>query len=391
MRKGIHVAMLADVPSGALDRDSFRYEFTRPQPTPVFNLLEACLANEPALRFTVLSTDRACVRPAAVEVTDRLTHVVVPAPRGSGSATAYLPRVQSLTSQLSVLAPDVIHAQGADREFGLAAVRSGRPHVVTLHGLLGRIDAGLAQIRRPWSWRIPMWVETYVLNRCENAVAISGEAASYIGGRSRARQFRIPNGVPDQFFADPPSCVPEVLRLAVVGSIYPLKRTHVAIEAVKALQMAGVDARLDIVGAAFGPGSAGYADFCSRLAADAAPDSVVFHGWLSSKGAHDVVAGANALLQLSTAENCPMAVIEGLAIGVPVIGAPVGILPELIDERNGRIVADVTASAVADAVLEIRAAGLDWRIVRDSALPFSSRAVSHATAEMYSEILRCDR
>ena len=49
-------------------------------------------------------------------------------------------------------------------------------------------------------------------------------------------------------------------------------------------------------------------------------------GWL---GCHRVLAHAAEL------ENCPVALIEALAAGVPVVAAPVGGIPELIDETTG--------------------------------------------------------
>ncbi len=49
-------------------------------------------------------------------------------------------------------------------------------------------------------------------------------------------------------------------------------------------------------------------------------------GWLAS---HRVLAHAARL------ENCPIALIEALAAGVPVVAGRVGGIPELIDERTG--------------------------------------------------------
>jgi glycosyltransferase involved in cell wall biosynthesis len=91
---------------------------------------------------------------------------------------------------------------------------------------------------------------------------------------------------------------------------------------------------------------------------------VVLPGWLDSDGRRDALARASVLVLPSDDEAAPVAVLEALASGVPVVGTPVGAVPELVGDA-GRIVPAPTGAAVAEAVCAI----LD-----DSELPARARA-----------------
>ena len=62
---------------------------------------------------------------------------------------------------------------------------------------------------------------------------------------------------------------------------------------------------------------------------------VTFLGYLTGEQLHEVVRGARAVVLPSEwYENAPMSVLEGYALGKPVIGARIGGIPELIRENE---------------------------------------------------------
>lgn len=70
----------------------------------------------------------------------------------------------------------------------------------------------------------------------------------------------------------------------------------------------------------------------------------------------DFLAKLDVLVMSSTTEACPMAVLEAMAAGVPVVATDVGGTRELLlegDSRAGIIVPARDASAIAEALLEI--------------------------------------
>ena len=134
--------------------------------------------------------------------------------------------------------------------------------------------------------------------------------------------------------------VPEPGRyLLFLGRIHPDKGTHLAIEVARRaglpLIIAGVVQDRAYFRAAVQPHVDGVAVSYAGPADPAERDALL--------------GGALALLHLiSFAEPFGLSVVEALATGTPVIAAPLGSMPELLDhERTGYLVSDVDAAVAA--------------------------------------------
>ena len=93
------------------------------------------------------------------------------------------------------------------------------------------------------------------------------------------------------------------------------------------------------------------------LAAVEAPGRVTFHGRLPKDELHDLLRrSAVAVVPSTWYENQPMAVLEALAVGLPVIGSDLGGIPELIDPgHDGLLVPPGDDKALATAMGELLA------------------------------------
>jgi glycosyltransferase involved in cell wall biosynthesis len=91
------------------------------------------------------------------------------------------------------------------------------------------------------------------------------------------------------------------------------------------------------------------------LAAAEAPGRVTFHGRLPKEHLFDLLRASSVAVVPSTwLENQPMAVLEALAAGLPVIGSDLGGLPELIDEGvDGFLVRPGDDKALAAAIDDV--------------------------------------
>ena len=81
------------------------------------------------------------------------------------------------------------------------------------------------------------------------------------------------------------------------------------------------------------------------------------------------VADANLAVVPSTcADGCPLAAIEALCLGVPVVGSAIGGLPEIVqDEVNGMLVPAGDAAALARALVSLAREPGRLRLMREAA------------------------
>lgn len=139
------------------------------------------------------------------------------------------------------------------------------------------------------------------------------------------------------------------LRLGFIGQLVPTKGIEALLEGFVA---AGIDATLDVAGS----GEAGYE---ARLRQRFADPRVRFLGWTSDKARF--FAGIDLCVVPSQVfDTLPTVVIEAFAHHVPVLGAPIGGIPEMLTAgRNGYVLPLGTADEVAAALR-----GLDVAAVR---------------------------
>lgn len=97
-------------------------------------------------------------------------------------------------------------------------------------------------------------------------------------------------------------------------------------------------------------GDGSYRAVCE--AADRDMDNVEYAGFLSGDELFDAIRGAFAtVIPSEWYENCPMSVLESLAMAKPVIGTAIGGIPELIsDQEDGFVVPAGDAAALAEAI-----------------------------------------
>lgn len=283
----------------------------------------------------------------------------------------------------------VVDVPGLGREVGprdvqalartLALIRSLRPHIVHTHtskaGFVGRLAARLARvpavIHQPHGH---IFYGYYGAPRTAFYVALERVAARWTDrivsltergtqehlarGIGRREQYvAIPSGVPTAALrARAPArgtararlgMAVDEIAIAAVGRFVPVKGFDLLIEALPAVLAAEPRARLLLVGD--GPDRAAYEARAHALG--------VAHRVTIASATDDVplyLAAADLLAAPSRNEGMGRAIVEGMALGLPVVGAAVGGIPSVLgDGACGRLVAPGGVGALAAALVEL--------------------------------------
>ena len=284
---------------------------------------------------------------------------------------------------------DVVHAQ--DRRSGLWVRLGPRPRknglrVYTVHGLPDQYLPLPVGPRRPGiRARIAYWgVDAALCRRADAVIVPSHSVARLLVGRLRFPESKleiIPGGV------DPPSTVGQHRGAEVVGTvttIEPVKGLDVFLRAAK--RLAREHHRLRF--AAFGAGSAAAElhELARRLGI---ADRVEFPGELPKDRA---LGHLDVFVLSSYMENCPMALLEAMASGVPAVSTLVGGVPEIATDGTVQLVEPGNDAALAAAI---------ERLLKDPELRerqaksarervferFTAARSARATIELYERLL----
>jgi glycosyltransferase involved in cell wall biosynthesis len=294
--------------------------------------------------------------------------------------------VRATRKKIAELRPDIVHGQGTESDCSMNAVFSGRRNVLTLHGNMRRIAKLNGAPAFSYNW-LAARLEGFVLPRCEGVVCISEHTRRAVQGLA-PRTWLVPNAVDESFFAvhgDPgASDIPTGL---CVGTICPLKNQNALIRALDPL--AG-NLRFRIVFAGeVAPG--GYGEEFRGLLRDRPWCQHV--GFLSRDQLKTNLASAAFVVLPTLEDNCPMVVLEGMAVGLPVMASSVGGIPDLIESGKSGILCDPSQPEsfreAAGKLLTDRAWARQLAVAAkaEAARRFHPRIIAAKHLEIYQQVL----
>jgi len=254
-----------------------------------------------------------------------------------------------------------------------AARRSGARGVRTEHSTRVYDD--------PTCWPFSRWS----LARADAAVAVSDHVravalarAPWASGKMRV----VPNGVDVEHFAPRDDAKADAFTFVLVGRLEPRKGVDRAVEA-----LAGVPgARLDILGV-----GEERVTLETQARALGLSERVRFLGYV--KDARPLLARAHAALCSSRSEGLGIALLEAMAMGVPVVGFAVGGVPEIVvDGTTGMLCPPDDVAALTKAMLEATAAGprlaeMGAAARRRVVEGFSVETMAKGYAAVYAEVV----
>jgi glycosyltransferase involved in cell wall biosynthesis len=249
--------------------------------------------------------------------------------------------------------------------------------VVSAHG---------SDVVRPRPWNAP-WIPQ-VLARADAVTAVSeltGARLEERYGVPRSRLFVIRNGI-DTVFWGAVTAVPVGERPPVVlavGRLHPVKGHDVLLEAFALVASRVADARLVIVG------EGGFGTDLERCAESLGIASrVTLTGAEPAPAVRDRLARARCFVLPSRSEGLPLALLEAMAAGTPIVASRVGGIPEVVGEDSAAMVPPEDPAALAAALLAVLSDEKSASARVDHARREVRRFTSAAADAAYGEVLR---
>jgi glycosyltransferase involved in cell wall biosynthesis len=244
-------------------------------------------------------------------------------PKIGWGRTAFLGCALAVRRLLKEIKPDIIHAQGTERDCGVSMMLApSAPCLLTIHGHMARI-AEIVGARFPSYYWMVRTLESMAVRRADGVVAITHYTQDRVNGSCR-EGWVVPNAVDASFF----DVIPDVSsRIAMcVGSICPWKRQVELIEALDRLPQETLSKLVFL-------GGVSKDDYSKRfLELVAERPWCHFEGFADRQTIMEHLSQAAMLILPSTEDNCPMVILEAMAAGVPVAASRIGGIPDLVDD-----------------------------------------------------------
>lgn len=230
--------------------------------------------------------------------------------------------------------PDIVHGIGTEHIWPTAALLSGYPAVVTIHGIMNNI---VEKLDPPLLSRIRLFslLERHVLYRAKQLITISPYVMTSLGQFTAAKTFLIENPVSMRFFnitAQPANSK----KILFVGDTGQRKSLLTLLQAFVKLKVSGQAEGWQIV--VVGPIIHGpyHTKIMRLLRKQDLEDQITFKGFMLPDALVEEYQTSALLALSSIEETAPMCIAEAMAVGLPVVATRVSGVPYMVaDEQTG--------------------------------------------------------
>src|SRR5688572_12035601 len=274
--------------------------------------------------------------PSPAKIGPNIWYRALHVPKIGWLRTGYQGCIRAVRKAVRQWRPDIVHAQGTERDCAISGILSGFPNVLTIHGnhrLIARVTGA-----KPFTY---VWLaarlERFVLPRTDGIVCITSYTEEAVRGLAR-KTWVVPNAVHESFF--------EVKRHAAitpvilfVGQVCVRKNQNRFIKALDPLA-AKHKFTVRFLGAVQGDDYG--QEFLELVRGRKWCD---FQGFADRARLQQELSTAALLVLPSLEDNCPMVVLEAMASGVPVVASRVGGIPDLISDQETGLFCDPSDQA----------------------------------------------
>jgi glycosyltransferase involved in cell wall biosynthesis len=268
----------------------------------------------------------------------------------------------------------------------VASLLSGVPMVHHVHSPAAR------DTEAPLMNRVNCMVERWSAGSIRALIPVSRSLERYLvdQGFSPERIFTVPNGVPTPGPLPDRRCPHHTWHIGMVALFRPRKGIEVLLHAAAQLLHSGRSLRIIAVGGFETPA---YENEIKVLTKNLGlSEHVVWMGF--TRDVDSALRDLDLMVLPSLyGEGMPMAVLEAMATGVPVVASDVEGIPEVLEHgRTGLVVPSGNEKALAAEISALMDGRHDWSRIRQDAYRlqcerYSSRSMAHAVSEVYAQVL----
>lgn len=256
--------------------------------------------------------------------------------------------VPALAAHLREIQPDAITAH--ESEYGLAALRSGLPTAVTIHGMP-------RQEFRTFHWQnrldlaVTLWQDWLMVRQVRHIVAINDYAVGQYRARTGAQFHRINIPIGEVFFTAAER-EPDPGSVLMVEGMNERKDPITMIRAMAEVRRRLPGVRLDIAGRL--PAGAYGAQVRQTIADLEMAGCVNFVGLVNQPELAELYTSHALLAMSSRQETSPCVIAEAMARGRPVVATDVGGVREMVAEgETGCVVPAGDVAALAERIAAV--------------------------------------
>jgi len=229
--------------------------------------------------------------------------------------------IRSIRKKVREIQPDIVHGQGSETEAAIAAVFSGFPNVITIHGNMAELARLFRSPIGSYGW-LAGKLENFALKRTAGVFCNSAYTEALVRPRAQ-KDWRVPNALRAEFFQPPTAPPPPRCQLLNVGVICPRKRQLELLGMAEQLRTLGLDFHFHFVGEI--PSGDAYAkNFLERIRPLQAAGAASHSPPMDTARLMTEFDRSHALVHFPTEEAFGLVVAEALARGAKLFGARVG-------------------------------------------------------------------
>ena len=264
-----------------------------------------------------------------------LTYYVYPERTQRRMRDLYKVERQGLTEGIRLAKPDVLHAHWT-YEFAMACLETDLPTLVTSHDNAFRVLRFTRDLYRLGR----MYLQIRVIKQARSLSAVSPYLADSLGWLTKTDIKVVPNPVEvSQQLGNRCDRMSGTVRIAtVLNGWQNLKNPKSAIKAFQLLRGELPDAQMYMYGYDFEEGGPAWQWASSR----GLRRNIEFCGFVPRHELQWKLSKMSMLLHPALEEACPMAILESMAVGVPVVaGSDVGGVPWVLDQGKAGFLTNV--------------------------------------------------